>query len=200
MLNQIKAAATTMFDAPRVSPMQRAARVLGTGVIGLMLSAPLSWAQFGGVHPPQPQPPAPPQSSEIVLAASIITPEDGQVVDQDCFRLNTETGAFRADSLSAQGIPDGYWNAVSAGESTVLFTAYMTAMGTTETGQPAAVTIALGGAMGQEGGSGAIVISDGTPLAYHVQVDPSCTVSSAPNMGGRSSTSTHPLDNALYGN
>jgi hypothetical protein len=40
--------------------------------------------------------------------------------------------------------------------------------------------------MDQNGGAGAIVISDGTPLAYQLQVDPSCTVSTAPTMGGRS--------------
>jgi hypothetical protein len=177
-----------MFDAPRVSRPQRAARVLGTGLLGLLLAASLSWAQLGGGKPPQP--PTPPPSSELVFAASIITPENGQVVDQDCFRLNTETGAFRADALSAQGIPDGYWNAVGAqDQSTALFTAYMTALAAADDGQPVAVTIALGGAMGQNGGAGAIVISDGTPLAYQVQVDPSCTVSTAPNMGGRFSES-----------
>src|SRR5688572_468322 len=77
MLNRIKAAAATiMFDAPRVSRTQRAARVLGAGLLGLLLSAPLSWAQLGGGNPPQPPTPTPTPSSELVFAASIITPED----------------------------------------------------------------------------------------------------------------------------
>lgn len=197
MLNRIQAAATTMFNAPRVSRTQRITRVLGAGLLGLLLSAPLSWAQLGGVTPPPP--PTPPQSSEIVFAASIITPENGQVVDQDCFRLNTETGAFRADRLSAQGIPDGYWNVVGADQSTVLFTAYMTALAATDAGQPVPVTFSFGGVMGPDGGAGAIVISDGTPLAYQVQMDPSCTVSTAPSTAVRSATSSHPSDGAIYG-
>jgi hypothetical protein len=127
MLNRIKAA-TTMFDAPHTFT-QHAVRVIGAGLLGLLLSAPLSWAQLGGGNPPQPPTPTPPPSSELVFAASIITPKNGQVVDQDCFRLNTETGAFRADALSAQGIPDGYWNVVGAqDQSTALFTAYMTVL------------------------------------------------------------------------
>jgi hypothetical protein len=200
MLNRIQSAATTMFASPRISFSQRAARVFGTGLLGLVLSAPLSWAQLGGVNPPQPSTPTPPPSSELVFAASIIAPESGQVVDQDCFRLNTETGAFRAESLSAQGLPDGYWNVVGAGESTALFTAYMTALGTTDDGQTVSVTISFGGAMSQNGGAGAIVISDGTPLAYEVQANPNCAVPTGSSPGGRASTSVWRLGDALYGN
>ena len=186
-------------EAPSFRAGRTSTRVLATGLLGLLLSAPLSWAQFGGVNPPQPQPPAPPQSCEIVLAASIITPEDGQVVDQDCFRLNAETGTFRADSLSAQGIPDGYWNVVSTSESTALFTAYMTAMGTTDDGQTVSVTVSRGGVMGPDGGAGAIVISDGTPLAYQVQMDPNCTVATAPSTGGTAlSTPSSQLGALIY--
>jgi hypothetical protein len=137
----------------------------------------------------------------LVFAASIITPENGQVVDQDCFRLNTDTGAFRADALSAQGIPDGYWNAVGAqDQSTALFTAYMTALATTADGQTVPVTISFGGAMGQNGGAGAIVISDGTPLAYQVQVDPGCAVSPAPTAGRAQSTLSGQAGPRFYGN
>src|SRR5688500_12374538 len=51
---------------------------LGAGLVGLLLTAPVSWAQLGGGNPTPPPEPAP--SSVVSFEASIITPENGQVV------------------------------------------------------------------------------------------------------------------------
>ena len=200
MLNRIKTAAGTMVGSPNfriasksqegtVSTVAHQGRlsartrvfsgVLGAGLLGLLLSASVSLAQIGGVTPSQPPNPNP--SSVVSLEVSIITPENGQGVARDCFRLNNETGAFRSDVLSANGFPDGFWYAVGTqGQSTALFTAHMSALAASSDGQPVPFTVSFGGILDQNGGMGAIVQSDGTPLAYQAQVNPNCSVSTAP--------------------
>ena len=149
--------------------------VLGVGLLGLLLTAPLSWAQI-------PPPPTPPPTGIIILQVDIIAPESGQVVNSDCFRLDPTTGTFTSDLFSAQGAPNGFWNAVSVQEGQpALFTAFITALGASSDGQPVAFTVSYGGVLdlvGQLGGIGvgAIIDSAGTPYAYQGQITPNCSV------------------------
>jgi hypothetical protein len=123
--------------------------------------------------------PPPPPTGVTSLQVSIISPQSSQVVDSDCFRLDAATGVFTSDLLSALGWPNGFWYAVSfQPDQPALFTAHLTALGTSNDGQPMPLTISYGGFLDQDGGigAGAIVFSDGTPFAYQAQVNPNCSL------------------------
>ena len=141
-------------------------------MLGLLLNASVSWAQ---ILPPQPP------TDIIIVQVNIITPENGQVVGSDCFRLDPTTGAFTSDVFSAQGVPNGFWNAVSVQDQPSLFTAFITALGASSDGQPIAFTTSYGGIIdfvGQLNGIvvGAIIDSAGTRYAYQGQITPNCSV------------------------
>ena len=58
--------------------------------------------------------PTPPSTGVTVLQVNLITPESGEVVDSDCFRLDHTTGAFSSNASSAQSMLDGFWYAYIA--------------------------------------------------------------------------------------
>jgi hypothetical protein len=111
------------------------------------------------------------------LQVSIIAPESGEIIDSDCFQLDHITGAFTSDLLSTQGASSGVWYAYDRPDlPAALFTAHVNLPPTA--GQPAPNTISYGGVLDLNGGvgAGAIVQSDGTPLAYEAQVNPNCSL------------------------
>jgi len=162
----------------------------GIGALGLLLTASLSWAQL-----PPPTPPTP--TDIIILQVSIIAPESGEVVDADCFRLDPTTGSFTSDIFSALGGPSGFWYALTVQQGQPsLFSAHLTALGESSDGQPVAVTISYGGILdlvGQLGGLGAIVSSDGTPFAYQAQITPNCSIP-PPSPSAQESAPLSPLE------
>jgi len=164
--------------------------VLGVGLLGLLLTAPLSWAQT-------PPPPTPPPTDIIILQVDIIAPESGEVVNSDCFRLDPTTATFTSDFFSAQGAPNGFWNAVSVQEGQPsLFTAHITALGASSDGQPVAFTVSYGGVLdfvGQFGGLGPIIQSDGTPYVYQAQINPNCSVP-PPGLSAQGNAPSSPLE------
>ena len=169
--------------------------MLGLGALGLLLTASWSWAQF---PPPSP-------AATIILQVTIIAPESGEVVNVDCFRLDPTTGSFTSDFFGAQGIPSGFWYALSVQQGQpALFTAHLTALLTSSDGQLVPFTISYGGILdlvGQLGGIGAIVSSDGTPYAYQGQITPNCSVP-PPNLSAQGTDPLSPSE-ALrrgYGN
>ena len=81
--------------------------------------------------------PTPPSTGVTVLQVNLITPESGEVVDSDCFRLDHTTGAFSSNASSAQSMLNGFWYAYSPQQAQpALFTAHMTALATSSDGQP----------------------------------------------------------------
>jgi hypothetical protein len=135
--------------------------VLGAGLLGLLLAAPLGWSQTPDV---------------TILQVSIIAPESGAMIDSDCFLLDHLTGDFTSDRLSTQGASNGVWYAYSnQPDLPALFTAHVTLLPTA--GQAVPDTVSYGGVLDLNGGvgAGAIVRSDGTPLAYEAQVNPNCS-------------------------
>jgi hypothetical protein len=147
--------------------------VLGYSLIGLLLTASLSWGQL---PPPTPPPPTGP----IIFEVTIIVPETGQAGGGDCFRLDPTTGAFTSDVLSGQGLPSGFWYGFSLEPGQpYLFTAHVTAIATSSDGQTVPFTVSYGGVLdleGVNGGIGSIVFSDGTPYAFQAQMNPGCAV------------------------
>ena len=137
--------------------------VFGAGLLGLLLAAPLGWDQ-----PPD----------VTILQVSIIAPESGAIIDSDCFLLDHLTGGFTSEVLSIQGASNGVWYAYSNQQDLpALFTAHVTLLPTA--GQVVPDTVSYGGVLDLTGGvgAGAIVRSDGTPLAYEAQVNPNCSLS-----------------------
>jgi hypothetical protein len=174
--------------------------VLGCGLLGLLLTASLSWAQL-------PPTPTPPPTGIIIFQVTIIAPESGQAAGSDCFRLDPTTGAFTSDFFSAQGLPSGFWYAFSLEQGQPsLFTAHVTALATSSDGQPLPFAVSYGGILdlqGPNGGVGSIVYSDGTPYAYQAQINPSCALPppSPAAQGKAPSSSSRPLETLLgYGN
>jgi hypothetical protein len=123
--------ASTMHRQRWISSCARVfSGALGFGLLGLLLTASLSWAQL-------PPPPPPPPTGIIIFQVTIIAPESGQVDASDCFRLDPTTGAFTSDVLSGQGFPNGFWYAFSLEQDLPsLFTAHVTAIATSSDGQP----------------------------------------------------------------
>jgi hypothetical protein len=137
--------------------------ILGAGLLGLLLAAPLGWSQ---------------PSDVTILQVSIIAPESGEIIDSDCFLLDHITGDFTSDLLSSQGASNGVWYAYSNQQDLpALFTAHVSLLPTA--GQAVPDTVSYGGVLDLNGGvgAGAIVRSDGTPLAYEAQVNPNCSLS-----------------------
>jgi hypothetical protein len=150
--------ASTIHRQRRISSRARFfSGVLGAGLFGLLLAAPLSWSQTTDV---------------TILQVNIIAPESGQVIDSDCFRLDHITGNFTSDRLSTQGASNGVWYAYDQLDLPSLFTAHVNLPPTA--GQAGPNTVSYGGVLDLIGGmgAGAIVQSDGTPLAYEAQVNP----------------------------
>ena len=138
--------------------------VLGAGLLGLLLAAPLGWSQTPDI---------------TILQVSIIAPESGEIIDSDCFQLDHITGAFTSDLLSTQGASNGVWYAYNRPDlPAALFTAHVNLPPTA--GQAVPNIVSYGGVLDLNGGmgAGAVVQSDGTPLAYEAQVNPSCSLSS----------------------
>jgi hypothetical protein len=174
----------------------------GIGALGLLLTASLSWAQL---PPPTPPPTPPPPTGIIILQVSIIAPESGEVVGADCFRLDPTTGSFTSDVFSARGGPSGFWYALTVQQGQpALFTAHLTALGESSDGQLVPVTISYGGILdlvGQIGGLGPVIDSDGTPYVYQAQITPDCSVP-PPSPSAQGDAPSSPLE-ALqrgYGN
>jgi hypothetical protein len=166
--------ASTMHRQRWISSCARVfSGALGFGLLGLLLTASQIWAQL-------PPPPPPPPTGIIIFQVTIITPETGQADASDCFRLDPTTGAFTSDVLSGQGLPNGFWYAFSLEQGQPsLFTAHVTAIGTSSDGQPVPFAVSYGGILdlqGQNGGVGAIVFSDGTPFSYQAEMAPNCAV------------------------
>jgi hypothetical protein len=155
--------ASTIHRQRRISSRARLfSGVLGAGLFGLLLAAPLSWSQTPNI---------------TILQVSIIAPESGQVIDSDCFRLDHITGGFTSDRFSTQGASNGVWYAYDRPDlPAALFTAHVNLPPTA--GQPVPNTVSYGGVLDLNGGTGAgaIVQSDGTPLAYEAQVNPNCSL------------------------
>jgi len=154
--------ASTIHRQRRISSRARLfSGVLGAGLFGLLLAAPLSWSQTPNI---------------TILQVSIIAPESGQVIDSDCFRLDHITGNFTSDLFSSQGASNGVWYAYDQLDLPSLFTAHVNLPPTA--GQAGPNTVSYGGVLDLTGGvgAGAIVQSDGTPLAYEAQVNPNCSL------------------------
>jgi hypothetical protein len=169
---------STLHRQRRFSCSRVISGVLGCSLLGLLLTASLSWAQLP--PPPPPTPPPPPPTGTIIFEVIIIAPESGQVAGADCFRLDPTTGAFTSDTLSAQGLPSGFWFGYSLEQGQpALFTAHVTAIATSSDGQTVPFAVSWGGILdlqGANGGVGSIVFSDGTPFAFQAQMNPSCAV------------------------
>ena len=89
--------ASTIHRQRRISSRARLfSGVLGAGLLGLLLAAPLGWSQTPDI---------------TILQVSIIAPESGEIIDSDCFQLDHITGAFTSDLLSTQGASSGVWYA-----------------------------------------------------------------------------------------
>jgi len=154
--------ASTIHRQRRISSRARVfLGVLGAGLLGLFLAAPLGWSQTTDI---------------TILQVSIIAPESGAMIDSDCFQLDHITGAFTSDLLSTQGASNGVWYAYDQQDLPSLFTAHVNLPPTA--GQPVPNTLSYGGVLDLNGGmgAGAIVQSDGTPLAYEARVNPSCSL------------------------
>jgi hypothetical protein len=154
--------ASTIHRQRRVSSRARLfSGVLGAGLLGLLLAAPVGWSQPTDV---------------TILEASIIAPESGEIIDSDCFRLDHITGAFTSDLSGIEGASNGVWYAYDQQDLPSLFTAHVTLLPTA--GQAVPDTISYGGVLDLNSGmgAGAIVRSDGTPLAYEAQVNPNCSL------------------------
>ena len=156
--------ASTIYRQRRIASRARFfSGALGAGLLGLLLAAPLGWSQTSDV---------------TILQVSIIAPESGEIIDSDCFLLDHLTGDFTSDLLSSQGASNGVWYAYSDPQALqALFTAHLTLAPTA--GQAVPDVISYGGVLDLNGGvgAGAIVRSDGTPLAYEAQVNPNCSLS-----------------------
>jgi hypothetical protein len=156
--------ASTIHRQRRISSRARIfSGILGAGLLGLLLAAPLGWSQTPDV---------------TILQVSIIAPESGEMIDSDCFLLDHLTGDFTSDRLSSQGASNGVWYAYDRPDlPAALFTAHVTLLPTA--GQAVPDTVSYGGVLDLIGGvgAGAIVRSDGTPLAYEAQVNPNCSLS-----------------------
>jgi hypothetical protein len=157
--------ASTIHRQRRISSRGRLfSGVLGAGLLGLLLAAPLGWSQTPDI---------------TILQVSIIAPESGEIIDSDCFQLDHITGAFTSDLLSTQGASSGVWYVYDRPDlPAALFTAHVNLPPTA--GQPVPNTLSYGGVLDLNGGmgAGAIVQSDGTPLAYEAQVNPNCSLPS----------------------
>jgi hypothetical protein len=144
---------------------------LGAGLLGLLLAAPLSWAQIGAV------PPAPPSIGFIIWQVNYIDPASNELFDRDCLRMDRATWTFTSDRFNAQR---GFWYA--AGQPDLFFTAHITV-----DGQPVPLTISYGGLLDPNGGitTGTLVSSNGTEITYKVayvaQVNPNCSLPSSPS-------------------
>jgi hypothetical protein len=154
--------ASTIHRQRRISSRARVfLGVLGAGLLGLFLAAPLGWSQTTDI---------------TILQVSIIAPESGAMIDSDCFQLDHITGAFTSDLLSTQGASNGVWYAYDQQDLPSLFTAHVNLPPTA--GQAVPNTVSYGGVLDLNSGvgAGAIVQSDGTPLAYEAQVNPNCSL------------------------
>jgi hypothetical protein len=188
---------STIHRQRRFSCSRVISGVLGYSLLGFLFTVSLSWAQL---------PPPPPPPPTIIFEVIIIEPESGQAAGADCFRLDTTTGAFTSDTLSAQSLPSGFWFGYSLEQDQPsLFTAHVTAIATSSDGQTVPFTVSYGGVLdlqGANGGVGAIVFSDGTPYAFQAQMNPGCAVPPPSPAAQRKapSGSAHPLESDLgYG-
>ena len=194
--------ASTVHRQKQFSCSRVISGIIGYSMLGLLLTASLSLAQVP-TPPPTTPPPAP---TNTIFEVAIIAPESGQVAGADCFRLDPTTGAFTSDTLSAQGLPSGFWFGYSLEQGQpALFTAQVTAIATSSDGQTVPFTVSFGGILdlqGANGGVGSIVFSDGTPYAFQALMNPSCTLP-PPNPAAQRkapSGSSHPLESDLgYG-
>jgi hypothetical protein len=155
--------ASTIHRQRRISSRGRLfSGVIGAGLLGLLLAAPLGWSQTPDI---------------TILQVSIIAPESGEIIDSDCFQLDHITGAFTSDLLSSQGASNGVWYAYDRPDLPApLFTAHVNLPPIA--GQAVPNIVSYGGVLDLNGGlgAGAIVQSDGTPLGYEAQVNPSCSL------------------------
>jgi hypothetical protein len=154
--------ASTIHRQRRISSRARLfSGVLGAGLLGLLLAAPLGWSQTTDL---------------TILQMSIIEPESGEIINSDCFRLNHITRAFTSDLSSIEGASNGVWYAYAQPAPPALFTAHVTLLPTA--GQAVPDTVSYGGVLDLNSGMGigAIVRSDGTKLAYETQGNPNCSL------------------------
>jgi len=154
--------ASTIHRQRRISSHARLfSGVLGAGLLGLLLAAPLGWSQTTDL---------------TILQVSIIDPESGAIIDSDCFELDHITGAFTSDLSSIEGASNGVWYAYDQPAPPSLFTAHVTLLPTA--GQTVPDTVSYGGILDLDSGmgAGAIVRSDGTTLAYEAQENPNCSL------------------------
>ena len=158
--------------------------VLGAGFLGLLLAAPLSWAQIGGV------PPAPPFNDikhlEVTLT-SIKLDRIKVVFDPHCVQLDPNTWSFMSgfsDIFSPES-SYGSWYGYNLQESSeTLLTAHITASAQISADQPLMLTISYSGLLNlvDGRGEGTLLISDritGDPYyraTYVVQENPNCQI------------------------
>jgi hypothetical protein len=99
----------------------------------------------------------------------------------------SEDGVFRSDVLSSAGFPDGLWNAAE-GSQGLVFSAFTSALASTEDGQPVPFTVAFGGNLDATGSTieAVIIQSDGGRAAMIATAVERCQVpTSAQKPGGQ---------------
>jgi hypothetical protein len=122
----------------------------------------------------------------VNFEATIISPADGQAIDQDCLHLS-EDGVFRSDVLSSAGFPDGLWSAAEGSEGLV-FSAFMSTLANTDDGQTLPFTVSFGGNLDATSSTleAVIVQSDGFSAIVQATAVESCQVpTSAQKPGGQ---------------
>jgi hypothetical protein len=108
--------------------------------------------------------------------AALFSQADGKLIAQDCFHFSQD-GVFRSDVLSGFGFPDGLWN-VTEGSEGLVFSASMSALATTDAGQPLPFAIAFGGYIDATGSTieAVLVQSDGFRAAVLATAVERCQV------------------------
>ena len=118
--------------------------------------------------------------------ATIISQADGQELGQDCSRFS-EDGLFRSDVLSGLGFPDGLWNVVEGSQGQV-FSAFTSALATTDAGQTEPFTVSFGGNIDATGSAieAILIQSNGGGAAVRATAVEHCQVpTSAQKPGGQ---------------
>jgi hypothetical protein len=118
--------------------------------------------------------------------ATIISQADGQELGQDCLRFS-EDGLFRSDVLSGLGFPDGLWNVVE-GSQGLVFSAFTSALATTDAGQTEPFTVSFGGNFDATGSTieAVLIQSNGGGAAVRATAVEHCQVpTSAQKPGGQ---------------
>jgi len=158
--------------------------VIGAGLLGLLLAAPLSWAQIGGVRPAKPFTDV--KRLQVTLTSRNLDAGQIEVSDPHCVQLNPNTWAFISDfsKLFSPATSHGAWygHNPQQGRQT-FFTAHITAVVLNSGGQPVPLTISYGSFLDLDDGigEGDLLISDSTGVAYfratyEVQENPNCQI------------------------